>query len=206
MRLFFAFFAAALLASPSGAAVAGATSSGGVYVVSLPSGADVWIDGTYCGRSPVLVDALAQGPHTATLTRAGWNAQEARVDVSGGGVVLWSTRLSAGQRGGPSEKGIRVRRACADCRKRQRKLSVDGGPPREAHGPMQLTEGPHLIVFAGAHGPVTRSFTVLPDMSSELLLREEPVAVPPRACGGHRARRGRLSGRPRRSRSSAEKP
>ena len=179
MRSLFALLTVAVLASPSGAAAATA-SSGGIYVVSLPSGADVWIDGTYCGRSPVLVDALAQGPHTATLTRAGWNAQEARVDVAGGGVVLWSTRLSAGVRD-PSERGMGE--ASVRGLPQKTKISVDGGPPHEVHGSLRLAEGPHVISFTGAHGPVTRSFTVLPDMSSALLLREEPPAVSPAHAG-----------------------
>jgi hypothetical protein len=181
MRLFLALAAAAaaLLASSSGTAAA-ATSSGGIYVVSLPSGADVWIDGTYCGRSPVLVDALTQGRHMATLTRAGWNVQEAQVDVSGGGVVLWSTRLSAGSRGS-SEKA--TGEATLRGLPQKTKVSIDGAPAREAYGAISLAEGPHTVTFAGLHGAVTRSFTVLPDMSSELLLREAPASVSPAHAG-----------------------
>src|SRR5260370_37931827 len=74
---------------------AAAPSAGGGYVATVPSGADVWIDGTYCGRSPVLLDALAEGRHMLTPTKAGWNVQERRVDIPGGGGTLWSGQLHA---------------------------------------------------------------------------------------------------------------
>jgi hypothetical protein len=179
MRSFLALVAAVLLASSSGTASA-ASSSGGIYVVTLPSGADVWIDGVYCGRSPVLVDALSQGRHMATLTRSGWNVQEAQVDVSGGGVALWSTRLSAGSRG-PSETAtgeVTVRGL-----PQKAKVSIDGAPEGELHGTVALAEGSHTVTFAGAHGSVTRTFTVLPDMTSELILREKPAPVSPAHVG-----------------------
>jgi len=179
MRSFLALVAAALLASWSGTAFA-AVSSGGIYVVSLPSGADVWIDGIYCGRSPVLVDALPQGRHMATLTRAGWNVQEAQVDVSGGGVVLWSTRLSAGVRGS-SEKA--TGQAVVRGLPKKSKVSIDGAPESELYGTVALAEGTHTVTFAGAHGSVTRTFTVMPDMTSELLLREQPVKASPEHVG-----------------------
>jgi len=50
----------------------GAAPTGAIFVTTLPSGADVWLDGTYVGHAPVVVDALAVGAHHLTLTgRAG---------------------------------------------------------------------------------------------------------------------------------------
>jgi len=72
--------------------------SGGVYVTTLPGGADIWIDGTYVGHSPVLVDALLSGHHAITLAKAGWNVQEVDVNISPSAVTMSSTRLVPGPR------------------------------------------------------------------------------------------------------------
>jgi hypothetical protein len=174
MRMFFGLVALALLGFSSAAAGA-ATSAGGVYIVTLPNGADVWVDGVYCGRSPVLVDALTEGRHVLTLTKTGWNVREAQVDVPSGSVALWSTKLSAGARGA-SEKG----RGSVTMRglRKEASVSVDGAPVRDSRKPLSLPEGPHSVSFLGARGVVTRSFSVLPDMSSELVLRGDGAAPP----------------------------
>src|SRR6202789_1158591 len=68
-----AFAAVALLcAAPTGA----------IFVTTLPSGADVWLDGAYVGRSPVVVDALAVGAHHLTLTRTGWTPEDLAVAIA----------------------------------------------------------------------------------------------------------------------------
>lgn len=147
--------------------------SGGVYVATLPSGADVWIDGTHCGRSPVLVDALPQGKHAITLTKAGWNVQEGVVDIPGGGVALWSARLvlsphsSAG-----SAMGAIVTRGLSHAEK----IAFDGGAPRDSHGVIPLPAGPHTVSFPTAHGRLTRAFTVMPEMTTELVLRDDAAS------------------------------
>lgn len=172
MRSFFFGPVLIALASASPAAIA-PVSSGGVYVATLPSGADVWIDGTYCGRSPVLLDALPQGRHVLTLTKTGWNVQEAQVDVPGGGITVWNSKLLSGSRAA-LERGIGsivLRGLPHDA-----KVSIDGAPPRELPGVTSLPEGSHTISFSAAHGSVTRSFTVLAEMTSELVLREARAA------------------------------
>jgi hypothetical protein len=159
-------------AAMSAPAFAAVSSSGGVYVTTLPSGADVWVDGTYCGPSPVLVDALAQGHHAITLTKSGWNVQEIDIDIPGGGVALSSTKLVAGARtGGTNATGrvvLRGLRAGA-------KVSIDGASPAPAHGPMVFPAGVHTVTFTSAQGAITRSFTVLPETTSELVLHDEPT-------------------------------
>jgi PEGA domain len=169
MRLSLPFVVLVLLGLSS-VAVAAPTVSGGVYIVTLPNGADVWVDGTYCGRSPVLVDALIEGRHVVTLTRTGWAVREAQIDVAGGGVAMWSTKLSLEATAG-EEKGrgtVSVRGLLKGA-----KVSVDGAPAREIRAPLALPEGLHTIAFTGVHGMVMRAFTVLPDMNSALLLREQ---------------------------------
>jgi hypothetical protein len=153
---------------------AAVSSSGGVYVTTLPSGADVWVDGTYCGPSPVLVDALAQGHHAITLTKTGWNVHEVDIDIPGGGIALSSTKLVLGTRTGEtSATGTVVMRGLAP----GAKVSVDGAGPAQPHGPMIFPAGVHTVTFTGTQGEITRSFTVLPDTTSELVLHDEPVTV-----------------------------
>ncbi len=50
-----------------------AVPTGSLYVTTLPTGADVWIDGTYVGRSPLVLGGLAGGRHTVGLTKTGWD-------------------------------------------------------------------------------------------------------------------------------------
>ena len=69
--------------------------TGAVYLTTLPAGADVWLDGTYVGRTPLLIDALAQGRHAVTLTKTGWAVEETDVAVPAGGTALQSIRLNA---------------------------------------------------------------------------------------------------------------
>jgi hypothetical protein len=147
-----------------------AVSSGGVYVTTLPSGADVWIDGTYCGRSPILLDALMQGKHVLTLTKTGWNVQEAEVDVPGGGISLWSTKLPPASRSSADRETGKV---VVHGLSHDAKVSIDGNPRRELHGATVLSEGPHILEFSTPRGKAIRAFTVFPDMISDLVLREE---------------------------------
>ncbi|MBD5635840.1 MAG: PEGA domain-containing protein, partial [Candidatus Eremiobacteraeota bacterium] len=147
------------------------TPAGGVYITTLPAGADVWIDGTYVGRAPILVDALATGHHALTITRTGWLVQEVDVSVPPGGVVMSSTRLAAGPRAfavAPAGS-VGVRQVTAGA-----SLLLDGtafnANPGQA---VPLAAGPHQIAIVTPKGRATRSFTVLPDTATELVLRTE---------------------------------
>jgi hypothetical protein len=75
---------AVALSSPSAPQL---PSHGGAFVTSLPLGADVWVDGAYVGGTPAFVDLLSSGKHTIVVTRTGWAAQSATVDVVIGQVV-----------------------------------------------------------------------------------------------------------------------
>src|ERR1700731_1864019 len=71
-------------ADPRPAPAATLAPHGGAYITSLPSAAEVWMDGTYLGRTPAFVDDLLPGHHALTVSRAGWNVQTAGVDVNVG--------------------------------------------------------------------------------------------------------------------------
>jgi hypothetical protein len=62
-------------------------SHGGAFVTSLPLGADIWIDGAYLGRTPAFVDLLSSGKHSIVVTRTGWAAQAATIQVDIGQVI-----------------------------------------------------------------------------------------------------------------------
>ncbi len=176
-------FAVALLAAlafPAWAGTAPATSlpgapsgngSGGLYVTTLPAGADVWVDGNYVGRSPVFVDVLGEGRHHLTLTKTGWAVFESDVDVAAATVLLQSLQLGPAARqkpgmGAASFRGLPVGAS----------LALDGKPlTLPAHGAVPLRAGLHQLTLATPRGPVSRSFTVYSETTTEVLLR--PLAL-----------------------------
>ena len=146
--------------------------SGGVYVTTLPGGADIWIDGTYVGHSPVLVDELLSGHHAITLAKAGWNVQEVDVNISPSAVTMSSTRLVPGPRAmaGTANGTVIVRGTPSG------PLWLDdaawNGDPRQ---PIKLAAGTHRLAFATARGRMTQAFTVYPDTTTQVVLREPPT-------------------------------
>jgi|SRR5579872_854415 len=75
--------ACALLAAVAGPAAA-ERGRGGIYICSLPSGADVWIDGTFVGESPILISSVTTGHHVISVSKTGFSVQDVGVDVSEG--------------------------------------------------------------------------------------------------------------------------
>jgi hypothetical protein len=67
---------------------------GGAFITTLPLGADIWVDGAYVGRTPAFVDLLAAGKHTIVVTRTGWEAQRATIDVGIGQTTQVSLTLA----------------------------------------------------------------------------------------------------------------
>ncbi|TAM74894.1 PEGA domain-containing protein [bacterium] len=54
---------------------------GAIFISSLPSGADIWLDGTFVGESPILVSAVPPGHHVISVSKAGFTVQDVGVDV-----------------------------------------------------------------------------------------------------------------------------
>ncbi len=69
-------------------------SHGAAFVTTLPLGADIWLDGAYVGRTPAFVDLLSAGKHTIVVTRTGWAAQSATVQIGVGQTVPISLLLA----------------------------------------------------------------------------------------------------------------
>ena len=56
-----------------------------VHFVSVPSNADVNVDGAYWGTTPTNLTNLAAGVHTVTIKKIGYKSWERKVDLASGG-------------------------------------------------------------------------------------------------------------------------
>jgi PEGA domain len=151
-----------------------AVPTGSVYVTTLPSGADIWLDGIYVGRSPLVLGALAAGHHSVGLTMAGWTPMELDVSVSGGQTTLSSTRLDragAGVRPLPGSIGFHGMAPSS--------IVLDGLEVHAAKdGTIPASTGTHELVVRTPRGKITRTVTVWPQTRTDVVLRDD--AEPPR--------------------------
>jgi hypothetical protein len=152
-----------------------ATPTGSVYVTTLPSGADVWLDGTYVGRSPLVLGALEPGHHSLGLTMAGWSPMQLDVAVDGGQTTVSSTRLDRAPTGGvrPLPGSIGFHGTAPST------IELDGVAVRPAKdGTIPAPTGTHELVVRTPRGKVSRTVTVWPQTRTDVVLRDEQE--PPR--------------------------
>jgi hypothetical protein len=141
---------------------------GGAYITSLPSAAEVWMDGTYLGRTPAFVDDLLPGHHALTVSRAGWNVQTAGVDVNVGqttpiSLVLHRIAPGPGQPDASKAPGfLSVRGSAGD------NVYIDGA--RAGSLPLDskpVKGGFHIVTVTGKTAVrITRVVDVFPDTLS----------------------------------------
>jgi len=143
------------------------TSTGGVYVTSLPSDADVWIDGSYIGRSPIYIDLLERGRHTLTITKTGWLSQELHFEVPSSGVTMESVRLLASVRPNASRAlgAYTIRKLPAGV-----SVTVDGESVKPDAHDVQISPGVHHIAITGPKLSSSQPFVVFPGMTTELAM------------------------------------
>lgn len=67
----------------------------GVFIVSMPAGADVVLDGTLVGQTPLLAADIAPGDHKITLTKIGYELREFTIKTSKGWQLVADVSLSA---------------------------------------------------------------------------------------------------------------
>lgn len=142
---------------------------GGVYVTSLPSGADVWVDGSYIGRTPVIIDGLREGKHAITVTKSGWRVSEIDQDVAAASTAAVNVQLSPASptlaRGSVAVHGLQP----------GAKVSFD----HQAWQPLQtrygITSGGHHLSVKEAQGKFERDITVYPDETTHVVFRAAPV-------------------------------
>ena len=145
------------------------TPAGAVNVTTWPSGADVWLDGAYGGRAPVLGGALVPGRHALTLTKTGWVVQEVDVNVIAATTVMSSTALGAGPRAlaGDASGKIEVREIPPGAQVLLDDAPFDARPGRE----LRVAAGAHRLTLALPHAKMTRAVSVLPDTTTQIVFR-----------------------------------
>ena len=166
----------AVLAACAALFLVGAVPTGALYVTTLPTGADVWLDGTYVGQSPVILDALAAGRHTVSLNRTGWVSTDIDVSVVEGKTALSSVALTRtgshtlrGADGSFIIKGLAPRSVLCD--------GVPVAPDKT--GTYAIASGTHELVALTPAGKMTRTITVYPEMVTDVVLRDGAEAATP---------------------------
>ena len=134
---------------------------GAAFVTTLPLGADIWVDGAYVGRTPAFVDLLDVGKHSIVVSRTGWAAQSATLQVDIGQVALLTLTLShtgTGPSHGFGELDIRGSPAGAAVLLDGVKI---GTVPATA---AKVSAGYHIVTLVGKpNEKTTRDVTIFPD-------------------------------------------
>lgn len=152
-----------------------ASPTGSLYVTTLPSAADVWIDGVYAGRSPLVLGALATGRHTLGLTKTGWDPQQLDVSVETAQTTLSSTKLEPAKgRFRPGMGSIALHGTPPG------PVYVDGVKPAPSKdGTIPVTAGTHELAVRTSRGRITREVTVWPQTRTDVVLQAEVDAPRP---------------------------
>ena len=114
--------------------------------------ADVWIDGIYVGRSPLVLDALAAGRHTLGLTKTGWDPQQ--LDVSRGRRRRRSARRARAREGAVPAR--HAARSLCTGRRRGRCTWTACKPAPSKDGTIPVTAGTHELAVRTSRGRITR--------------------------------------------------
>jgi hypothetical protein len=142
---------------------AGVLPFGGLYITSLPSGADVWVDGSYIGRTPLLLDGLREGKHALTVTKAGWKVEEVDQNVSAGVTTAATLQLEPIKplhtHGQIALHGI----------ERDARVSIDGGPWQPYAPEYEAAVGTHFIAVREPQTKFERMILVYPEQTTHVL-------------------------------------
>jgi len=149
--------------------------TGSLYVTTLPTGADVWIDGTYVGRSPLVLSGLAAGRHTVGLTKTGWDPLQLDVSVVAAQTTLSSTKLDPARNGvRPLPGSIAIHGLVPDA------TFLDGfAAVPSKDGTIPVAAGTHELAVRTPRGKITRSVTVWPQTRTDVVLQPEVQAPRP---------------------------
>jgi hypothetical protein len=152
-------------------ALLGAAPTGAIFITTLPSGADVWLDGTYVGRSPAVVDALAVGAHHLTLTLTGWTPEDLAVAIAPAQTQTTSVVLV---RDGKIDEPSGTIAILATGR--MGAVTIDGQPAVVGKdGTIAVNAGTHDVAIASPQGKQTRTVTVYPQTRTEVVLGADTV-------------------------------
>jgi hypothetical protein len=150
----------------------GIPATGSVYVTTLPSGADVWLDGAYLGHTPKLIDGLALGRHALTVVKAGWQGRDLALTIADPAApVTASVVLDKSDAYDARGSGALVLHGSTPL---PPSILVDGSPVALTKGSCTLPVGLHTVAISTARGRMTRRVTIYADMTTEIIVREEP--------------------------------
>lgn len=147
---------------------------GAAFVSSLPTQAEVWVDGTYGGRTPLYVDALRPGQHSFTVVRSGWAPASIATQIDIGRIATVSFVLQrVGATVHPAGEGqLSVRGGEPGW-----KVAVDGkGAGSLPMQPLTLKAGTHIVTVRGMHGErFVRAVEVFPQTTTVVMERSGPA-------------------------------
>ena len=144
-------------------ALAGSLRFGGLYVTSLPTHADVWVDGNYVGRTPIFLDGLRAGPHAVTVTKVGWRVESIEPVVEGGATVARTVQLHAVHDAGIGSLRIHGVSATAS-------VCIDATPCAALRARFDVPAGTHHVIVRDGAYKYVRDVDVYPDQATQLLL------------------------------------
>src|ERR1035437_2016583 len=152
-----------------------AVPTGSLYVTTLPTGADVWIDGTYVGRSPLVLSGLATGRLTVDLPKTGWDPLQIEVRGVAGQTTLSSTKPDPAKTSArPLPGSIAIHGIPADA------TLIDGvAAAVSKDGTIQASAGTHELSVRTPRGRVTRTVRVWPQTRTDVVLQPEVEAPRP---------------------------
>jgi len=145
--------------------------SGSAYVTSLPSGADLWVDGVHVGSTPMLLGALYRGRHTLTLAKSGWATQDVTFRVVPNTVALQNHYLIRLKSAGPGRDGAAMFHCVAGAR-----IRVDGVEVSDPTHVQVLRAGQHVVSVQQGNSQFRRDFDIVPEMTTDVILRDVPAA------------------------------
>jgi hypothetical protein len=141
---------------------------GAIYLTTLPSGADTWVDGAYVGHSPVLVDALGLGKHTITAAKSGWESRELHVTVRDQDPLQFIDMQLERDPSTPAQSGTLALHAGLPIRS----LTVDGTSVKlSSTGKVDMAPGPHTIAVETQGGRFERQIDIYPDTTTNVIVR-----------------------------------
>jgi hypothetical protein len=157
-------FAGTILGPPARAA----TTGGAIYLTTLPTGADAWVDGAYVGRTPVLIDALSSGKHTITAAKTGWVSRELHVVVGDRQALQFVDAQLDRDPTIPASDGTLALHA----RTPIKSVSIDGTAMRPSPGGrLDLAAGDHALVVETPGGRFARHISIYPGTTTNVVVR-----------------------------------
>jgi hypothetical protein len=81
-------------------------SSGGISIISAPSGAEVYLNNVFRGLTPITLDSLAPGSYTVFLKLSGYQDWQSTAQVTAGQTAQLSATLIPGGTPAPTQTGL----------------------------------------------------------------------------------------------------